>query len=316
MGDAPLLRDFRPSRQRSRDRSVTRMPQSRAVDRDRLLFRVSLLVAIAAASSSLAGLMTGVYRDNIRTRAGFQGNDLVTLIVVVPLILIGLRYTVRGSLAGRLLWLGTMAYSLYNYSFYLFGAAFNELFIAYAGLVAASGAVLIIGLSHTNEEAVAAQIGDQPWLHRVAAYLIGLPALLGTLWLSQIVVSLATGTIPRAVTDSGIHTAVIFALDLAMLVPVSLLAGIWLIRRRAWGYVLAAVLLVKDGAYALALIGMSFFAARAGVADAWLLAPLWAVLGGLAMWAGLAIYRPLSGPIPGSAGQPPQPVDPQADRIS
>lgn len=289
------------------------MPQSHSVGRDRPLLRVSWLIALVAALSSLAGLMTGVYRDNDWATAGFQGNDLVTLIVVVPLILVGVRSAGRGSPSGRLLWLGTMAYVLYNYSFYLFGAAFNELFVAYAGLVAASGTVLIMGLGHTDTAAVAARIGNPPSLRWVAGYLIGLPALLGVLWLSQIVASLINGTIPRAVTDSGIHTAVIFALDLAMLVPASFLAGVWLMRRRAWGYVLAAVLLVKDVTYALALIGMSYFAARAGIADAWLLAPLWAVLGGLALWAGTAIYPPLIGLAPNTASQAPQRLDPEPD---
>lgn len=269
------------------------------------LIRWSLVVAALAAGSSLAGLVTDVYRDNTWATAGFQGNDLVTLTVAVPILLVSIILARRGSLAGRLAWLGALAYMLYNYAFYLFGAAFNELFLAYVGLVAISGTVLLIGISHTDVEEVATRIGHPAGLRWVAGFLIGLPALLSLMWVSQVVAFLVGGAVPRSVTDSGIHTAVIFALDLGLLVPASLLAGIWLLRNRPWGYVLGCVLLIKDGAYALALIGMSFFAAEAGIADAWLLAPLWGLLGAMAIAAAVVMYKPLLGRTTASAGNGP-----------
>ena len=71
----------------------------------------------------------------------------------------------------------------------------------------------------------------------------------------------------------------VFALDLSLLVPGMVLGAIWLWRRDPWGYVLGTMVNVKAVTYALALIGMSAYAARAGVPGAWDLAPLWAFLG-------------------------------------
>lgn len=45
----------------------------------------------------------------------------------------------------------------------------------------------------------------------------------------------------------------IFALDLSIVIPNSLLAGILLWNRKAWGYILSLVMLVKGFAYGLVL---------------------------------------------------------------
>jgi hypothetical protein len=68
-----------------------------------------------------------VYRDNALVRAAWYGNDLVTLFVATPLLIVSARLMQGGSERGMLLTLGMLAYSGYNYSFYLFGAAHNDL---------------------------------------------------------------------------------------------------------------------------------------------------------------------------------------------
>ena len=69
------------------------------------------------------------YWDTVSSAAQMQANDLVTLILGVPLLLVGLRMTLRGSLRGRLLLTGTVGFVLYTYITMCFGAAYNQLFL-------------------------------------------------------------------------------------------------------------------------------------------------------------------------------------------
>src|SRR5581483_3659321 len=85
----------------------------------------------------------GLYRDNTLVTAAFRGNDLITLAVAVPGLLITLLIARGGSTRAYLIGLGLLAYMLYNYVFYLYGAAFNRFFLLYVALVALSIAALI-----------------------------------------------------------------------------------------------------------------------------------------------------------------------------
>jgi hypothetical protein len=77
--------------------------------------------------------------------------------------------------------------------------------------------------------------------------------------------------VPQSVIDSGHPTAIVFALDLGVLLPAVLLGAIWLWQRRPWGYVLAVMVNVKGATYALALISMGVFMERAGIESGGLL---------------------------------------------
>jgi hypothetical protein len=62
------------------------------------------------ATQSLIGLLLWEhYRDPEPIRTTWFGNDWVTLILAVPLLLLGLVRGARGSTRGLLLWLGMIA---------------------------------------------------------------------------------------------------------------------------------------------------------------------------------------------------------------
>jgi hypothetical protein len=43
--------------------------------------------------------------------------------------------------------------------------------------------------------------------------------MFGAMWAAQGVQFLASGTVPKVITDSGLHTSIVFALDLTLIVP-------------------------------------------------------------------------------------------------
>jgi len=69
--------------------------------------------------------------------ATWFGNDWVTPAIALPLLTTGLLLDRRGSICGRLLWLGALGYAVYNYAFFLFGAALNSFFPLYVAAFSA-----------------------------------------------------------------------------------------------------------------------------------------------------------------------------------
>jgi hypothetical protein len=240
---------------------------------------LSLLIAALMAIASAVGLLaSGTYRDNDWARSGFRGNDLVSLALAVPLMLGALSAARRGSVRAHAIWLGTIAYTLYNYLFYLFGTTYNELFLVYVALVALSLWALILGLTATDPVAIRqALTGDRPskW---VTGNMAVIALFLGGAWLAQSIRFLIDGTVPQNIEDSGIHTSIVFALDLAFVVP-AMIIGAWAYwSQRIWGATIAAILVIKAAAYTIALISMSFFAAASDVDGACTLTPVWVAM--------------------------------------
>jgi len=82
------------------------------------------------AVASGAGLFAhDLYRNIALVASSWYGNDLVTLDVATPLLVVALLGAWSGSRRAVLMWMGLLACSLYNAALYLFGAAFNSLFL-------------------------------------------------------------------------------------------------------------------------------------------------------------------------------------------
>ena len=239
---------------------------------------ISIVIAALATAASATGLIVdGLYRDNDFVTATWRGADLVTLVVAVPVLVASLVLSMRGSRRGRLVWLGMLDYTLYTYAFYLFGAAFNRLFLVYAALVALSILALVFALPHLDVREIGENFRAGASVALVSGWMLLLAVGLGGLWIAQSLIFVATGDVPGSVEKTEHPTNVVFALDLTLLVPFLVLGAVWLGQRRPWGYALAAILNVKGAVYPLTLASGTVFAHRAGEAGLAEL-PLWAAL--------------------------------------
>jgi hypothetical protein len=240
-------------------------------------YALSVTAAVLALIASVGGLfMAGLYRDNDLVTAAFRGNDLITLAIAVPLLLWALFAMRRGSTRAQLVWLAMMGYMLYNYVFYLYGAAFNVFFLLYVALVILAIAGLVFELSRIDAGRIARRFRPGAPIKWISGFMLVFGLLLGGLWVAMSLAFVFTGEVPQPIVATGHPTGVVFATDLALLVPSMLLGAILLWRRQSWGYVLSTMLTIKGATYALALIVMSLFAVDYG-RDPFLL--LWVVLG-------------------------------------
>jgi hypothetical protein len=94
------------------------------------VFVISSLIALLAAIASAGGIfLKTLYNDNNFVKAAWYTNDIITLTVAVPLLVIAMILSVKGSQHWQLIWIGLLGYMFYNFAFYLFGAAFNIFFL-------------------------------------------------------------------------------------------------------------------------------------------------------------------------------------------
>ena len=261
---------------------------------------LSILIAMLAVLTSAGGLLfKDLYRDNAFVATTWLGNDAVTLFLAVPVLVLGLVFAGRGSPRARLVWLGALDYMLYNYAFYLFGAAFNAFFLAYAALLALSIFALIFGLTRLDVEQVRRQFSPRTPVKWIGGYFLFVAVGLSLVYVAQSLGFIVSGQAPAIVTLSGHPTNVVFALDLTLLIPWLIVGAIWLFKRQPWGYVVAGILSVKGPLYTLVLAVNSILVVNAGITQTSEL-PLWGTLTGLGLLAGVSLFWNIQ-PVPMAA---------------
>lgn len=209
--------------------------------------RVALVAGALMAVASLAGLtVDGLYQDPAEVVALLRGYDVVSLLLAVPTLAVCVL-ALRDSVRARLVLTGVLAYTLYAYAVLVFGTSFNDLFLVHVAVLSLSVWALVLTVRDLDVDAV----GDRLRPGTPARWLSGLFAFLavglGGMWAYYDLRFAVTGQPPEesmlVLPASGVHLA--HALDLALLVPAYAVTAVLLWRRFAWGYLLAAVLLVS-----------------------------------------------------------------------
>jgi hypothetical protein len=217
------------------------------------------------------------YRDTAWMIPQARGQDLVTLVVVEPLLILAMLATRRGGGARwRLVWAGALGYTLYTYLLYSYSTSFNWLFLAYVALFSLSTFALASLLLHFDIHTVRAANGRGE--RAVAAFLLFLGLFFAFAWLGQIIPPTLRGTIPSSITQAKTPSNGVYVQDLGIVIPLFALAGLWLWRGQAWGAALGALLLVVTDIMAAAIVSMSLFMAHAHYAGSLATAGMFAVI--------------------------------------
>ncbi len=226
-----------------------------------LTFPIVILLAIAAG----AGLFSsGLYRDDASLTAQALGQDLITLVVALPALVICAVLAARGSQRARLVWLGLLVYVAYTYASYAFGIQWNPMFLVYVALLGCSTYALIAGLLAVDRSRLQASFTDRTPAKAVSIFLMVIAAVFYLMWLSEAGPASLTGITPESIQQDGTPTNVIHVLDMGLLLPALVIAAVSLWRKQPMGYALASAFLVNLAFLALAILSMTVFQARAG----------------------------------------------------
>ena len=234
----------------------------------------AVVLAVMVLTSAIGLLAANLYPEDTWAVAALRGNDLVTLALVAPALAIAMVLSRRRpTSASVLVWLGLLFYGAYNYAYYAFGTAFNDVFLLHVVAFSASTAGLVLLASSIDADVAASGVGGGTRARVVAGFttVVGL-ALLGA-WGTISVRFAVTGDLPENVMPpSAVH--LVYALDMGVLAPAFLIAGVMLWRRMPWGSVLAVAVNASGAAYLAVLWAVGGFQADAGIAGTSWLSPV------------------------------------------
>jgi hypothetical protein len=189
--------------------------------------------------------------------------DLVTLLVALPFLVLALLWARTGARAGHLALTGAVAYIFVQYVMYLAMATYNELFLLWVALVLLSSQTLF-RLLLAAPPAVFVVDSTASRRRYVGGFLLVNAGLITLLWLQVIVPPLLDGSLYPAGL-AHFTTMIVQGFDLALFLPPSVIAGWSYLKRRPLGELLAPVYSVFLSLQMTALLAKIVWMAAIGV---------------------------------------------------
>lgn len=226
----------------------------------------------------------GVFRNDSLIVGGlFRGTDAVTLFVGIPLLLTGYLSYRRGSSRGSVFLIGVLLYFLYIGVTYTFSAIFNSLFLVYTALFSAGLFATIITLTPFDTQNLASRVMINLPRRGIAIFMFvaGLGTLL--LWLSELIGPLLTGQAPA---NLGPYTTMFtHGFDSAVITPATVITGVYLLKRKPLGYLLAAPLHIL-----CAIVGLTVIAQTISQSMVGLVFPIGVYIGMIGSWVVMGAF--------------------------
>ena len=186
----------------------------------------------------------GLYARNSMSM-GIQAiaQDIVTLILGIPLLIISMILIYRNNLKGEFLLTGTIGYFLYTYTSYAFLIMYNPFYLIYVALMTLSFYAFVLCILNMNHYDIQEQFTSKFPVKSLSIVLVITGVMLGGMWLGRIVPSLLSDQAPYGLehySTLGIQT-----LDLGVIVPASFVTAYLLMKKKQLGYLLGVVLVAK-----------------------------------------------------------------------
>ena len=218
------------------------------------------LIAAVVLMTSLVGLGTSWAYDAETTnwRLQAQGQDLGNLVAVVVLGLSAMA-AARGSVRGVQIWAGCLLYLVYAFVIYALAVHFGPLFLAYVAVLGLSSFSALFALLRRGFDVTVTGTA----LATGCRVLVVIGVLFALLWLSEIVPAVASGSVPASLTEAGLAVNPVHVLDLSVVLPGMVWAGVTARRGDRGGLLLLAPWLTFS-----ALMGLSILAAMALISHA------------------------------------------------
>jgi len=120
------------------------------------------------------------------------------------------------------------------------GNAFNGLFLGWVALFSIGGFGLFLVISELDFPSLPQKLSGHFPGKPVAVYLFSVAAILTAQYLAEIFTAYLTGAPPASLDHYT--TLELAGVELGIMIPLHILAGVLLWRQKAWGYVLSTVL--------------------------------------------------------------------------
>jgi hypothetical protein len=208
----------------------------------RLWLSISIVAVILAVTGNIIALTVDrIYAGlTVAFLSQALAQDIANLVIVAPAWVITALLASRGSLRAYLLFLGVLAFTVYNYVIYAFSIPFGPLFLLWVAVFGFSLHALIYGVTTVNHERTQSCFTNQRVITVVAWFLILTAALFSLLWLSEDVPALFSGRAPQSLIEMALPTNPVHILDLGFFLPTAVAIGVLLLKRKPIAYTVAA----------------------------------------------------------------------------
>ena len=199
---------------------------------------------------SIGGLLfpSAIYPTDELTTT-FVPNDVVNLVIGLPILLGSMRLTRRGKLLGLLLWPGALIYFVYNYIAYVVGIPVSFITLAYLLIVLLSAYLTFSLLKNIDKESVGIQLVGVV-SEKIAGWVLAVFGILFTIRAIGMIAQAFIGQMPLPLSELGVLIADI------VLSALWVVCGILLLQRKPLGYVSGLGLLF---AASMLFIGLIIF---------------------------------------------------------
>jgi hypothetical protein len=227
--------------------SAEKLPVKRSLLND---FRASIILAIIIAASSIVGLaFSSEIYPTVELLKAFASNDVINLLIGLPVLLLSIWLTRRGKWVGLLFWPGAMLYMVYNYLIYLVAMPLNAYYVVFPVLVLGSVLILIRLLLNFDGEGIQDRlVGKVP-----EKFGGGVMVVFGVFFIARVtglVFQAAANQEAIAVTEIGLHIADV------LLSVILVVGGVQLWRKRVFGYMVGLGLLFQASMLFIGLIAV------------------------------------------------------------
>jgi hypothetical protein len=205
-----------------------------------------MCIALAASVVMAAGLTVafpslsgGVAVSN----GNLRGTAVALLAVGLPVLLVAMAGTARGSARAVVVWLGTLGYLIYQAVLLCFATPMNNLFlfyVAYLGLAVWSTVLL---LRATDLNAFAARLPAATPARVTGGAAAVLVVSNAGAWLAQIVPAVFSSRPTSVLDGTGLVIHPVYVQDLAVWLPLLAVAAVACWRREVWGLLVTAAML-------------------------------------------------------------------------
>ena len=204
-----------------------------------IYLKMTWMIAAAMLISAISSLIfkSAIYPTDELIRS-FLANDIVNILIGIPVMIIPIRLVKSNKLIGLLVWLGALLFALYNYLIYLLSLPFSFAYILYLLIILLSGIVLYQLLKNMDSKVIKSSISkaiSNRWIS-------GLLIMFGLMFLSRAAMQIGNHLLGQAhlpITEIALNSAdIVFSL-------VWISCGIALLRRKPLGYVTSLGLLYQ-----------------------------------------------------------------------
>lgn len=227
---------------------------------------LSLPVLIGTLIVALAGVWEpAVYGNSDSLAAQGQAQDLITLLVALPVLAFSAWQIMHGHLKARLIWVGAMMYLAYTYAIAAFQVEFNQLFLLYVIILSCSFYAMMLGFNKIQSDEV--QLSEQLPYRAVSGIAGFIAVAYYGMWLGDALPAVLDSTPPEAVLKDNIPTSAVHVLDMGFYLPFLVAGAVLLWQRKPLGVIITTIALSFGVLMGLAVAAMVVNLARWDLAE-------------------------------------------------